>query len=123
MGTKTKIYAKRDHRALKVSSFDLSRKNKRFLSKECQNQMKIDRVMSIRRSRAKVAVGLYWAESCLFWPQWCSECRSTRLSTAKALDILPTNGGQCPAVGLVFLVNVFITVYTVQATLLYRFAK
>ena len=33
--------------------------------------MKNDRVMPIRRSRAKVAVGLvFWAESWLFWPHF-----------------------------------------------------
>ena len=35
--------------------------------KECQNRMKNDRVMPIRRFRAKVAVGLFWGESWLFW--------------------------------------------------------
>ena len=35
--------------------------------KECQNRMKNDRVMPIRRSHARVAVGLFLTESWLFW--------------------------------------------------------
>ena len=35
-----------------------------------QNQMKYNRVMPIRRSRSKVAVGLFWAEKWLFWPHF-----------------------------------------------------
>ena len=68
MGPKTKIYTLGD-RALKMWSFDSSLKNK-HLKKECQNRMKNDRVMSIRRSRTKVAVGLFWANSWLFCPHF-----------------------------------------------------
>ena len=65
MGPKTIIFNHGD-KALKGSSFNLSRKNKQF-KKEYQNRMKNDRFMPIRRSHAKVAVGLFWAESWLFW--------------------------------------------------------
>ena len=65
MGPKTIIFNHGD-KALNVSSFNLSRKNKQF-KKEYQNRMKNDRFMPIRRSHAKVAVGLCWAESWLFW--------------------------------------------------------
>ena len=65
MGPKTIIFNQGD-KALNVSSFNLSRKNKQF-KKEYQNRMKNDRFMPIRRSHAKVAVGLFWAESWLFW--------------------------------------------------------
>ena len=66
MGPKTIIFNHGD-KALNVSSFNiLSRKNKQF-KKEYQNRMKNDRFMPIRRSHAKVAVGLFWAESWLFW--------------------------------------------------------
>ena len=34
---------------------------------EYQNRKKNERFMPIRRSNAKVAVGLFWAESWLFW--------------------------------------------------------
>ena len=61
MGPKTIIFNHED-KALNVSSFNLSRKNKQF-----QNRMKNDRLMPIKRSHAKVAVGLFWAESWLFW--------------------------------------------------------
>ena len=64
MGPKTIIFNHGD-KALNVSSFNLSRKNKQF-KKEYQNRMKNDRFMPIRRSHAKVAVGLFWAESWLF---------------------------------------------------------
>ena len=65
---------------MNVSSFNLSRKNKQF-KKEYQNRMKNDRFMPIRRSHAKVAVGLFWAESWqfwshfirYFWPKWAQE--------------------------------------------------
>ena len=65
MGPKTIIFNHGD-KGLNVSSFNLSRKNKQF-KKEYQNRMKNDRFMPIRRSHAKVAVGLFWAESSLFW--------------------------------------------------------
>ena len=65
MGPKTIIFNHGD-KALNVSSFNLSRKNKQF-KKEYQNRIKNDRFMPIRRSHAKVAVGLFWAESWLFW--------------------------------------------------------
>ena len=68
MGPKTTIFNHGD-KALNVSSFNLPRKNKQF-KKEYQNRMKNDRVMPIRRSLAKVAVGLFWAESWLFWPHF-----------------------------------------------------
>ena len=59
MGPKTIIFNHGD-KALNVSSFNLSRKNKQF-KKEYQNRMKNDQFMPIRRSHAKVAVGLFWA--------------------------------------------------------------
>ena len=65
MGPKTIIFNNGD-KALNVSSLDLSRKNKQF-KKEYKNRMKNDRFMPIRRWHAKVAVGLFWAESWLFW--------------------------------------------------------
>ena len=40
----------------------------RNLKKESQNRMKNDRDIPIRRSRAKVAVGLFWVKRWLFWP-------------------------------------------------------
>ena len=52
MGPKTIIFNHGD-KALNVSSFNLSRKNKQF-KKEYQNRMKNDRLMPIRRSHAKV---------------------------------------------------------------------
>ena len=55
MGPKTIIFNHGD-KALNVSSFNLSRKNKQF-KKEYQNRMKNDRFMPIRRSHAKVAAG------------------------------------------------------------------
>ena len=58
MGPKTIIFNHGD-KGLNVSSFNLSRKNKQF-KKKYQNWMKNDRVMPIRRSLAKVAVGLFW---------------------------------------------------------------
>ena len=58
MGPKTIIFNHGD-KALNVSSFNLSRKNKQF-KKEYQNRMKNDRFMPIRRSHAKVSVGLFW---------------------------------------------------------------
>ena len=61
MGPKTIIFSHVD-KALNVSSFNLSRKNKQF-KKEYQNRMKNNRFIPIRRSHAKVAVGLFWAES------------------------------------------------------------
>ena len=48
MGPKTIIFNHRD-KALNVSSFNLSRKNKQF-KKEYQNRIKNDRFMPIRRS-------------------------------------------------------------------------
>ena len=65
MWPKTIIFNHGD-KALNVSSFNLSLKNKQF-KKEYQNRMKNDRFMPIRRSHVKVAVGLFWAESWLFW--------------------------------------------------------
>ena len=65
MGPKNIIFNNGD-KALNVSSFNWSRKNKQF-KKEYQNRMKNDRLMPIKRSHAKVAVGLLWAESWLFW--------------------------------------------------------
>ena len=65
MGLKTIIFNHGD-KALNVSSFNLSRKIKQF-KQEYQNRMKNDRFMPIRRSHAKVAVGLFRAESWLFW--------------------------------------------------------
>ena len=59
MGSKTIIFNHGD-KALNVSSFNLSRKNKQF-KKEYLNRMKNDRFMPIRRSHAKVAVGLFWS--------------------------------------------------------------
>ena len=65
MGLKTITFNHGD-KALNVSSFNLSRKIKQF-KQEYQNRMKNDRFMPIRRSHAKVAVCLFWAESWLFW--------------------------------------------------------
>ena len=65
MGPETIIFNHGD-KALNVSSFNLSRKNKQF-KKEYQNRIKNVRFMPIRRLHAKVAVGLFWAESWLFW--------------------------------------------------------
>ena len=59
MGPKTIILNHGD-KALNVSSFNWSRKNKKF-KKEYQNRIKNDRFMPIRRSH------LIWAESLLFW--------------------------------------------------------
>ena len=59
MGPKTIIFNHGD-KALNVSSFNLFRKNKQF-NKEYQNRMKNHRFMPIRRSHAKVAVGLFWS--------------------------------------------------------------
>ena len=58
MGPKIKIFNKGD-KALILSPFTLSRKNKHFQKKESQNRMKNGRVMPIRRSCAKVAVGFF----------------------------------------------------------------
>ena len=65
MGPKTIIF-NHGEKALNVSSFNLSRKNKQF-KKEYQNRIKNYRFMPIRRSHAKVACGLFWAENMLFW--------------------------------------------------------
>ena len=65
MGLKTIIFNHGDN-ALNVSSFNLSQKTKQF-KQEYQIRMKNDRFMPIRRSHAKVAVGLFWAESWLIW--------------------------------------------------------
>ena len=65
MGPKTIIFIHGD-KALNVSSFNLSRKNKQF-KKEYHNRIKNDRFMPIKRSHAKVAVGLFWAKNWLFW--------------------------------------------------------
>ena len=65
MGPKSIIFNHGD-KALNVLSFNLSRNNKQF-KKEYQNRMKNDRFMPIRKSHAKVIVGLFWTESCLFW--------------------------------------------------------
>ena len=59
MGPKTIIFNHGD------KALNVSRKNKQF-KKEYQNRIKNDRFMPIRRSHAKVAVGLFWAESWLF---------------------------------------------------------
>ena len=64
MGPKSIIFNHGD-KALNVLSFNLSRNNKQF-KKEYQNRMKNDRFMPIRKSHAKVIVGLFWTESCLF---------------------------------------------------------
>ena len=56
MGPKTKIFTYRD-RALKKHA---------IFKKEFQNRMKNYRVMPIRSSRVKVAVGLFWAKSWIF---------------------------------------------------------
>ena len=61
MGPKTIIF-NHGEKALNVSSFNLSRKTSNL-----KNNMKNDRLMPIRRSHAKVAVGQFWAESWLFW--------------------------------------------------------
>ena len=59
----TKFKPKID-RALILSSFDFSQQQKTSnLINECKNRTKNDRVMFVRRSHAKVAVGLFWVES------------------------------------------------------------
>ena len=59
MGPKTIIFNHGD-KALNVSSFNLSQKNKQF-KKEYQNRIKNDRFMPIRRSHA----------NCVSWPILC----------------------------------------------------
>ena len=63
--SKTKIDTLGD-KALNVSSFLFFSKNKQFKKEGYQNRIKNDQVMPIRRSHAKVAVGLFWSESWLF---------------------------------------------------------
>ena len=78
MGLKIIIFNHGD-KALNVSSFNLSRKTKQF-KQEYQNRMKNDRFMPIRRSHAKVAVGLFWAESWLFWSHFLKIFSFTSIS-------------------------------------------
>ena len=65
MGPKTKIFIE-GNKALNVSSFDLSQKTSNS-KKENQNRIKNGRFMPIKSSRAKSAVGLFWAENWIFW--------------------------------------------------------
>ena len=57
MEPKTIIFNHGD-KALNVSSFNLSQKNKQF-KKEYQNRMKNDRFMPIRRSHAKAKLAYF----------------------------------------------------------------
>ena len=63
MGPKTKIYTLGD-KALKLSLFDSSRKNKQS-EKKCLNRMKNNQVMLIMRSRSIVAVCLFLAKTAI----------------------------------------------------------
>ena len=85
MGPKTVIFNHGD-KALNVSSFNLSRKNKQF-KKEYQNRIKNGRFMPIRRSHAKVEVGLFWAESWLFWSHFMRYRLQYRFFFSKCLSL------------------------------------